>query len=451
MKDEPLAVQSAADSKNNSGGEPSASGTQKNGHVAWVKSVVPFSIATGPISTLIVLLILNLHGTVLDVGLAVTLFNAVSIPASIFWGYATDRFHKRKVIIILSYVATAAILILFLLANSIYYVTLLYALFSIVTTAVTTPLNLLVMETSPKPKWSNAFAWFSMLTSIGQTAGLILSTIWSSFFLLIYLVIPLALLSIASAAMSVVMIKEPKVVFERQLIMHNKQSFFGRLQSIPVLFLHLPKMSDFKRFFRTLKYDLTRSVPVLYFSIFMFYVAAGLFNTSLIPSFTVNKVSSLEIFGVVTIVNVIQILSFQYAGPYTEKKSLLDASITSLGLRCVCYGLLGAAFYFVSGVWYLIPGLIFYSIAAGFAYSIYYTASNTMVFNSLGGGSNNGSSLGIYSALVGIATMVGSFVSGFTSFYLSYAITFLLASGCLGFAICLLSLLRGQEQCENRI
>lgn len=383
-------------------------------------------------------------------GLAVTLFNAVSIPASIFWGYATDRFHRRKVIIILSYVATAGTLLLFLLAESVYLVTLLYALFSFVTTAVTTPLNLLVMETSPKPKWSSAFAWFSMLSSIGQTAGLILSTAWSSFILLTYLVIPLAILSIASAAMSVVMIKEPAVVFERQIMVHNKHSFFGRLQSIPVLFLHLPKLSDFKRFFRTLKYDLTRSVPVLYFSIFMFYVASGLFNTSLIPSFTANKVPSLYIFAVVTIVNVIQILSFEYAGPYTEKNTLLEASITSLGFRCTCYGLLGVAFYFISGVWYVIPALIFYSIAAGFAYSIYYTASNTMVFNSLGGNSN-GSSLGIYSALVGIATMVGSFVSGFTSFYLSYGITFLLASACLAFAIWLLSLLRGQKQCENRI
>jgi len=32
--------------------------------------------------------------------------------------------------------------------------------------------------------------------------------------------------------------------------------------------------------------------------------------------------------------------------------------------------------------------------------------------------------LGVYSALVGLATMVGSFISGFVSFYLGYFVTF---------------------------
>ncbi|HLN45669.1 MAG TPA: MFS transporter [Candidatus Sulfotelmatobacter sp.] len=81
----------------------------------------------------------------------------------------------------------------------------------------------------------------------------------------------------------------------------------------------------------------------------------------------------------------------------------------------------------ISGQFYLIPALIFYPIAAGFAYSIYYTASNTMVFNTLHSG-RQGSSLGVYGALVGIATMLGSLLSGFTSFYLGYSITFIIAA-----------------------
>ena len=262
---------------------------EKSSSTSWVKSVLPFNIAVGPVGTLVQLLILNLHGTVIDVSLAITLFNGVSIPASIFWGFATDRFHGRKPLIVASYLATAAILILFIFARTLYYVTFLYAVFSFVTTAVTTPLNLLVMETSPKQKWTTAFAWFSMVTSIGQTAGLILSSAWSSYLLLNYLVIPLAIFSIVSAVLSVLMIKEPSVVFERQTIMHNERSFFERLQSNPLIFHRIPRLSDFRRVFRGLKYELTRHVPVLYFSIFMFYVAAGLFNTSLVPSLATKQ------------------------------------------------------------------------------------------------------------------------------------------------------------------
>jgi MFS family permease len=63
---------------------------------SWVSSVLPFSIALGPMGTLVQLLILNFNGTVVEVGLAITLFNAVSIPAALFWGFVTDRFHRRR-------------------------------------------------------------------------------------------------------------------------------------------------------------------------------------------------------------------------------------------------------------------------------------------------------------------------------------------------------------------
>jgi len=348
--------------------------------------------------------------------------------------------HRRKLIVVASYVLTAVILFLFLFAKSLYTVSLLYALFSFVTTAVTTPLNLLVMETNPKNKWSTAFAWFSMVTSIGQTSGLVLSTVWSTFFVLNYLAVPLAVLSLAAAGLSVLMIKEPSVVFERQMIVHSEHSFSHRLRNFPFIFLRVPRLSDFKRVFRSLRYELTRNVPILYFSIFMFYLASGLFNTSVVPSMRANQIPSLSIFFVTTVVFVVQILSFEYAGPYVEKRSLLGSSVFGLAIRSVCYGLLGVISYFISGAWYVIPTAILYSVAGGYAYSIYYTASNTMVFNTLGDRSN-GSHLSVYSALVAIATMVGSLISGFTSFYLGFGVTFLMAAICLGISIWLVSLL----------
>jgi MFS family permease len=49
-----------------------------------------------------------------------------------------------------------------------------------------------------------------------------------------------------------------------------------------------------------------------------------------------------------------------------------------------------------------------------------------MVFNTLGRG-GQGYALGIYSALVGFASMLGSFISGFISFYTGFYLTFLVA------------------------
>ena len=279
-----------------------------------------------------------------------------------------------------------------------------------------------------------------MVTSIGQTVGLLLSVGWGFFLSLNYLVFPLAILSVISAALSVLMIKEPSVVFERQVITLSKPSFFHRLLAVPFFFLRVPRLNDFKRIFRDIKYELTRQVPILYFSIFMFYLASGIFNTSLVPSLQANNVSSFLIFLITTIAMLVQIISFRYAGPYTEKKSPVKAAVGGLVLRSLGYAFLGVSLYIISGVLFLVPVLIFYPIAAGIAYSVYYTASNTMVFRALGK-SRQGSSLGVYSALVGIATMAGSLISGVTSFFLGFSTTFIIAAACLGFSAWLASLL----------
>jgi MFS family permease len=381
-----------------------------------------------------------MHGTVIDVGLAITLFNAVSVPAAIIWGFATDRLHKRKPIIVISYLVTAGVLVSFLLANTTYLVSLLYALFSLVSSASTTPLNLLIMETERKQKWATAFARFSMITSIGNTVGLLLSVAWGLFLPLNYLVILLAILCLTSSVLSLLMIQEPSVIFEQHAIVLSKPSFFERLRADPFFFLRLPRLSDFRRVFRNLKYDLTRQMPILYFSIFMFYFASGLFNTSIVASLQANNFSSFLIFLVMTIGMLVQIIAFKYSGPYTEKSSLVKTSVEALMLRSACYGILGASLYIISGIRFLIPVLIFYPIAAGIAFSLYYTASNTMVFNTLSG-ARQGHSLGVYSALVGIATLVGSAVSGFTSFFLGFSTTFILAAAFLGISAWLASLL----------
>ena len=128
-------------------------GEKKGLKISWFYSVLPFSIASGPLSTFVQLTILEQYGQSLGtvyVGLIVTLFNGVTIPAAMFWGFTTDRFHKRKPIITLSFLLTAVNLIAFNFTSSVYGVGLLYSIFSFLSAASTTPYNLLIMETQPK-------------------------------------------------------------------------------------------------------------------------------------------------------------------------------------------------------------------------------------------------------------------------------------------------------------
>jgi MFS family permease len=278
-----------------------------------------------------------------------------------------------------------------------------------------------------------------MVSVTGVTVGLLFSLTWSIFLPLNYMVIALAILSSFSAILAFMVIKEPSVAFEQQVITMTKTSFFHRLQQVPLMFLRIPKLSDFKRVFRTVHYDLTQQIPLLYLSIFAFYVASGLFNTSFVPSLQANSISSMFILLVTTVTYVAQIISFRYAGPYVEKLSPKKAAVGGLILRSTMFGLLGVSALLLSGTGFLVTILIFYPVAAGLAFSIYYTSSNTMVFNTLGR-SNQGSMLGVYSAIVGIATMSGSLASGFTSFYLGYHVTFIMAAGWLAISAVLLSM-----------
>ncbi|MHB2037120.1 MAG: MFS transporter [Nitrososphaerales archaeon] len=416
-------------------------GEKKGRKISWFSSVLPFSIASGPLSTFVQLTILEQYGQNLGtvyVGLIVTLFNGVTIPAAMFWGFATDRFHKRKPIITLSFVFIAVNLIAFNFTSSVYGVGLLYSIFSFLSTASTTPYNLLIMETQPKLSWASAFARFSMISSIGSVTGLILSALWASVLPLHWLVIVLASFSLVSVALSLVLIKEPTFVFEREIMTLNRTSFFERLQSVPMIFLRLPRANEFKRVFKDLRYELTSQVPVLYLSIVAFYVASGIFNTSLVPSMTANRFSESEIYTVSVVGVMVQTVSFMYVAPYIAKQSLVRTAIGGLVLRAACYAALGFSVYFIVGIQYIVPTLIFYPMAGGIAFAAYYTASNTMVFNSIGS-KGAGSTLGVYSALVGVASMVGSFVSGFTSVYFGFDVTFLLAAFCLAVSAVLTS------------
>jgi MFS-type transporter involved in bile tolerance (Atg22 family) len=66
-------------------------------------------MAIGPVGTFALLCILQLHGSVLDIGVATTLFNAITTPGAIFRGFVTDRVRTKKALVVSSYVTVAVV------------------------------------------------------------------------------------------------------------------------------------------------------------------------------------------------------------------------------------------------------------------------------------------------------------------------------------------------------
>jgi predicted MFS family arabinose efflux permease len=141
----------------------------------------------------------------------------------------------------------------------------------------------------------------------------------------------------------------------------------------------------------------------------------------------------------------VQTLAFRYATGYFSRHSLVAASIQGLLLRGACYVLIGVFVVLLSGQVYIVPALLLYPLAAGVAFVAYYTASNTMMFNMVQG-RNPGSTLGVYSAVVGFATLTGSLLSGFVSVYSGFDVTFISAAALLFAAAFIVSRLPARSE-----
>jgi MFS family permease len=395
----------------------------------WVYSVFPIALATGPLGTMVQLYLIELNGVTLGTiygSLAVAIFNGVSIPAAIFWGFATDRLHRRRGLIAASYALMAIVLLSFYFDSTTAGTIARYAIFSFISVASATPLNLLIMETEEKGRWAGAFAKLSMMSSVGSVGGLVLSTLWTEEFPLILLSVPFSVFALASAALSVITISEPAFVFERESVAMRRSSFFNRLLTLPVFFIKAPKASDFRRIFRGLRSSLTSYVPLFYISTVLFYTSSGLFNTSFVPAMSAFSLTHVEAFAVILAGAAVQTLAFQMAGRYVSDQSLVTTSAQGLLLRGWSYIVIGAAALILAGPLFIVPALVMYPIGAGIAFAVYYTSSNTMMFNTVQR-KNPGAALGVYSAVVGIAAMGGSLASGFISVYLGFYTTFVLA------------------------
>jgi len=393
----------------------------------WLYSVLPINLAIGPIGTFAQLYILELHGSVIDIGLASTFFAAASIPAAIFWGFVTDRVHTRKGLVVWSYVLIAGNLFVFYLAKTIYGIIILYSVFSFLSAAYVTPLNLLIMESQPKASWASVFARFSLISSVGVTLGYLLSVGWTGFLPFKLLVIALGVASLISATLSVRMIKEPVAIFERSMIVMVSHSFYHLILALPLLFLKIPKLMDFRRVFRGVRFGLTREPALIYLSIGAFYFSSGIFNTSLIPSLYASGITDSQVFLVLLAGMVIQVFGFNYLAKRIRGRGIRRTAVQGLMLRALAYASFAIGVVYLVGLPYLGLALIFYPLGAGIAFAYYYAASNVMVFNTLGR-SNQGAALGVYSAVVGMATMIGSFISGLISFYVGYYATFIAAA-----------------------
>ncbi len=394
----------------------------------WMYVTLLANIAMGPISALIILQILGFGGNVLDAGYAITLGTAITIPASYFWGKISDIYNSRRKQIIISYIGVAITLVGLYYSLSIVSLIFWYVLFNFFAVANATPLNLLVMETTPKEHWPSVFGKLQMFSSVGTTIGYVVAVYATNFISLNSLPMLLFIVCAIAILMANKLIFSPPIKSTRQSIVRNSFAFVSRMLMHPILFVAAPtkKLLNKISSLQNRNETQTNYVTLLYVAGFVFFLGSGLFNTVYPAALKQFGLTESNVFLVLFMGLLLQTTTFFYSGRFVETHLTPIVIKQSLILRGAAYGLVGLTFFMFSGNNILWSNIILYPIATGIAFSLYYTASYSLVFKALKG-IDNGSALGVFSAIAAVGTLVGALLSGEFAYSYGYAVTFVLA------------------------
>lgn len=182
-------------------------------------------MAFGLLSIFVPLYIVRtLGGSLVELGIMVAAALLFSIPASFFWGYICDKTRRYKVYILLSFASASIIIYVFTLTASIHLFIILYVTMSLLHVAHEAPKNVLIAEHYSRDEWEKSFASYQRLTEVGWFLGLLLGLIATTLSLSTqYTLFLCSGLNLAAFALSIFLIADPLLIFERRLVSIEKK------------------------------------------------------------------------------------------------------------------------------------------------------------------------------------------------------------------------------------
>lgn len=186
----------------------------------WFAGFVLHKIAFGLLSVLLPLYITQMvsGGTLAVWGAITASASFVAIPFSFVWGYLCDATRRYRIFILLAFSAVTALLYIFSATTDLLLLWLLYVLIALFQVAYEPPKNVLIAETHSHEDWKHGFALYAVWTELGWVFGLFLG------FLLVFLGLTYTtlmsisvFLSLLSFFSSVLLVRDPAMIFERKM------------------------------------------------------------------------------------------------------------------------------------------------------------------------------------------------------------------------------------------
>ncbi len=368
-----------------------------------------------------------LGGPLVALGIMTSVAIFASIPASFLWGYLCDKTRHYKAFILLSFLSSAILLFLMALpfAKNILLFVALYVVMQVLHISHEAPKNVLIAEHYSRDDWEKSYGLYEGLTEIGFILGLVIGLVLtlglfsftatlSSGVLATYTLFLCSGLSIIAFILSVALVADPLMIFERRLVgIERKIDFTYRsVQSYGLHWNGSVKQQSFLGFA---------------FAIVLFSLASSIFFTPL-------PVYLKEIFGgQESMVYVAYILNSVGA---TAGYFLIGNRARSMNLRkqmprfvllrsLLIFGLVGVIALALYPT--IMTGL--FLVFIGFANAMYFIMMLSLSMELIPQGKS-----GIFDGLIGLGTGIGSFLGPFLAANLNYLPTFIIAGFAFLFA-----------------
>jgi MFS family permease len=373
-----------------------------------------------------------LGGPLVALGVMTSIAIFCTIPASFLWGYLCDATRHYKAFILLSFLSSAVILFFMALpfAQNIILFVVLYVVMQVLHVAHEAPKNVLIAEHYSRDDWEKSYGFYEGLTEIGFIAGLAIglfsfASALSSAVLVTYTFYLCSGLSLTAFILSIVLITDPLMIFERRLVGIEKRIDFtyrGVESS--------SRLMDGLRWDGSLK---EKSFLSFAFAIVMFSLATSLFFTPLpiflkqglgLPTSMVYVAYILNSLGATA-----GYLLIRGRARSMDLKKQMPRFVLFRGL--LIFVLVGIVEFAFSPV--IMTGVLL--IFLGFAYAMYYIMMLSLSMELIPEGKS-----GFFDGLVGLGAAVGSFFGPFLAENLNYLPTFLIAGVVFFFAFITLKL-----------
>ena len=361
-----------------------------------------------------------LGGPLVALGVMTSIAIFCSIPASFLWGYLCDATRHYKVFILLSFLSSAVILFLMTLpfAQNILLFVALYIAMQMLHVAHEAPKNVLIAEHYSRDDWEKSYGFYEGLTEIGFIIGLAIglfmfASTLSSAVLATYSLYLCSGLSVAAFILSIFLIADPLMIFERRLV--------GIERRIDYAYRGVESSS---RLMDGLRWDGSlKEASFLGFAlaIVMFALASSLFFTPLPIFLKIGLGLPTSMVYVAYILNSVGAT----AGYFLIRGRARSMDIRKQMPRFVLFRSL-LIFALVGVIWSafsptIMTGLLL--IFIGFAYAMYYIMMLSLSMELIPEGKT-----GLFDGLVGLGAAIGAFLGPFLATHLNYLPTFLVAA-----------------------